>query len=89
MALDPIYIAMRDVPDFSGLGGELALDGAEQAEVARLDATLPPPSMRSEDAFEASDISEHDDQQLMAEGQARRQRARSLIKAAPGFIVKA
>ena len=36
MALDPIYIAMRDVPDFSGLGGELALDGAEQAEVARL-----------------------------------------------------
>lgn len=39
MALDPIYIAMRDVPDFSGLGGELALDGAEQAEVARLRAT--------------------------------------------------
>ena len=60
-----------------------------QAEVARLDATLPPPSMRSDDAFEASDISEHDDQQVMAEVQERRQRARSLIKASPGFIVKA
>lgn len=36
MALDPIYLAMRDVPDFAGLGGELALDGAEQAEVKRL-----------------------------------------------------
>jgi 4-alpha-glucanotransferase len=36
MALDPIYITMTDVPDFAGLGGELALDGAETAEVARL-----------------------------------------------------
>src|SRR6478736_1944611 len=36
MALDPIYISMRDLPDFAGLGGELALDGAERAEVARL-----------------------------------------------------
>ena len=36
MALDPVYIALRDVPDFSGLGGEFALEGAEQAEVARL-----------------------------------------------------
>jgi len=60
-----------------------------QAEVARLDATLPPPSMRSDDAFEASDILEHDDQQVMAEVQERRQRARSLIKATPGLIVKA
>jgi 4-alpha-glucanotransferase len=36
MALDPIYIRMAEVPDFSGLGAELALDGAEQAEVRRL-----------------------------------------------------
>lgn len=36
MALDPIYISMRELPDFAGLGGELALDAAERAEVARL-----------------------------------------------------
>jgi 4-alpha-glucanotransferase len=36
MALDPIYLTMADVPDFNGLGAELALDGAEQAEVSRL-----------------------------------------------------
>jgi 4-alpha-glucanotransferase len=36
MALDPIYISMPAVPDFSGLGGELALDGSEVAEVKRL-----------------------------------------------------
>ncbi len=36
MALDPIYISMAKVADFSGLGGELALDGAEQAEIRRL-----------------------------------------------------
>ena len=36
MALDPIYISMANVPDFAGLGGELALDGAEQAEIERL-----------------------------------------------------
>jgi len=36
MALDPIYISLPDVADFSGLGGELALDGAERSEVARL-----------------------------------------------------
>lgn len=36
MALDPIYITMGNVPDFAGLGAELALDGAEQAEVKRL-----------------------------------------------------
>jgi 4-alpha-glucanotransferase len=39
MALDPIYIAMAGVPDFAGLGGELALDGAEQAELKRLRAS--------------------------------------------------
>jgi 4-alpha-glucanotransferase len=36
MALDPIYISMPAVPDFSGLGGEHALDGAEIAEITRL-----------------------------------------------------
>ena len=36
MALDPIYITMANVADFSGLGAELALDGAEQAEIKRL-----------------------------------------------------
>jgi len=36
MAVDPIYITMSNVPDFAGIGGELALDGAEQAEVKRL-----------------------------------------------------
>ena len=33
MALDPLYIRMSSVADFSGLGGEHALDGAEQAEI--------------------------------------------------------
>jgi 4-alpha-glucanotransferase len=36
MALDPIYITMTSVADFAGLGAELALDGAEQAELKRL-----------------------------------------------------
>jgi 4-alpha-glucanotransferase len=36
MALDPIYISMSSVADFSGLGAEHALDGAEQAEIKRL-----------------------------------------------------
>ncbi len=36
MALDPIYITMASVPDFAGLGAELALDGAEQVELGRL-----------------------------------------------------
>lgn len=36
MALDPIYITMANVPDFAGIGAELALDGAEQAELGRL-----------------------------------------------------
>ena len=39
MALDPIYISMLNNADFSGLGAELALDGAEQAEVKRLRQT--------------------------------------------------
>jgi 4-alpha-glucanotransferase len=36
MALDPIYLTMVNVPDFAGLGAELALDGPDQAEVNRL-----------------------------------------------------
>ncbi len=36
MALDPIYLTLANVPDFAGLGGEHALDGAETAEIARL-----------------------------------------------------
>lgn len=39
MALDPIYITLAQVPDFAGLGGDLALDGAEVAEIARLRLT--------------------------------------------------
>ena len=39
MALDPIYITMSRLSDFAGLGAELALDGAEQAEVQRLRQT--------------------------------------------------
>ena len=36
MALDPIYLTMANVPDFAGIGAELALDGAERAELQRL-----------------------------------------------------
>jgi 4-alpha-glucanotransferase len=36
MALDPIYLSLPDVPDFTAIGGEDALDGAERAEIARL-----------------------------------------------------
>jgi 4-alpha-glucanotransferase len=36
MALDPIYITLSQVPDFAGLGGDLALDVAEVSEIARL-----------------------------------------------------
>ena len=39
MALDPIYITMAKVADFDALGAELALDGAEQAEIKRLQLT--------------------------------------------------
>jgi 4-alpha-glucanotransferase len=31
MALDPIYLSMADLPDFAGLGGELALDASDRA----------------------------------------------------------
>ncbi len=59
------------------------------ADVARLDATLPPPSMRHDEAFEASDISEFDEAHAMTDAQVKRQRARSLIKSAPGLATKA
>jgi 4-alpha-glucanotransferase len=38
MALDPIYLSLAEVEDFTALGGELALDGAERSEIARLRA---------------------------------------------------
>lgn len=57
-------------------------------EVARLEAKLPPPAMRHEDAFESSAISEADDHRLSAQGGVRKQRARSLIKPGPGLVLK-
>ena len=51
-----------------------------QAEVARLDATLPPPEMRHEDAFESSAVSEVDNHNLPEQTPVRKTRARSLIK---------
>ena len=36
MALDPIYISLPLVPDFQGLGGELAFDRADESAVAAL-----------------------------------------------------
>ena len=58
------------------------------ADVARLEATLPPPSLRHEDAFESSEITEHDETDVQAIGEARRHRARSLIKPAIGLGIK-
>jgi uncharacterized protein with NRDE domain len=59
------------------------------AEVARLEATLPPPALRQEDAFECGAITEHDENEVHAAAEHRRQRARSLIKPATGLGVKA
>jgi 4-alpha-glucanotransferase len=39
MALDPLYLSLPEVVDFSALGGDQLLDGAERAEVARLRAS--------------------------------------------------
>jgi uncharacterized protein with NRDE domain len=50
------------------------------AEALRLDATLPPPHMRLEDAFESSTISEQDNHTLTGGEAPRKARARSLIK---------
>lgn len=54
------------------------------AEVARLSATLPPPELRQEDAFESSEVSEQDQHALTptAATPERKTRARSLIKPA-------
>jgi uncharacterized protein with NRDE domain len=60
-----------------------------QDAVARLEATLPPPELRHEDAFESSAVSEQDDHALSAPGPAKRQRARSLIKSGRSRPVKA
>ncbi|HJU43832.1 MAG TPA: 4-alpha-glucanotransferase [Vicinamibacterales bacterium] len=38
MALDPIYLSLADVADFEGIGGLMALDGADRAEITRLRA---------------------------------------------------
>lgn len=51
-----------------------------EAEVAKLDATLPPPSMRHDDAFESSPVSEVDNHALPEAPAVRKTRARSLIK---------
>lgn len=55
-----------------------------EAEVAKLDATLLPPSMRHEDAFESSAVSEIDNHALPDAAPARKSRARSLIKSSSG-----
>ena len=43
MALDPIYLSLREVPDFQGLGGEFALD---RADGAALDTIRRSPGVR-------------------------------------------
>jgi uncharacterized protein with NRDE domain len=58
-----------------------------ESEVAKLEATLPPPGMRHEDAFESSDVSELADHALPVSPDSqpvRKTRARSLIK--PGRV---
>jgi uncharacterized protein with NRDE domain len=53
---------------------------AAAAELAKLDASLPPPSMRAEEPFESSDVSEQDNHALPPTPEGRKTRARSLIK---------
>ncbi|MGH9387279.1 MAG: 4-alpha-glucanotransferase [Vicinamibacterales bacterium] len=36
MALDPIYLSLPDLPDFAGLGGELAFESADEAALEAL-----------------------------------------------------
>lgn len=50
------------------------------SEVARLDATLPPPELRHDEAFESSEVSEHANHALTDVEPLRKTRARSLIK---------
>lgn len=56
------------------------------AEVARLSATLPPPSVRSDDSFESSEVQEQDNHELSTDLPVRKTRARSLIKSSPGAL---
>ncbi len=51
-----------------------------ESEVAKLDATLPPPEMRHEDAFECSEVHEDANHAPLEGLPVRKQRARSLIK---------
>jgi uncharacterized protein with NRDE domain len=50
------------------------------AEVAKLEATLPPPGMRHEDMFESSVVAEFENHALPDAAPERKTRARSLIK---------
>jgi uncharacterized protein with NRDE domain len=59
------------------------------ADVAKLEATLPPPAMRHEDAFECSDVEEDQDHALPEATTLRKTRARSLIKGGHSKAVKA
>lgn len=58
-------------------------------DVAKLEATLPPPSLRHDEVFESSAITEHDETQVNEMAETRRHRARSLIKPASGLGIKA
>ncbi len=62
---------------------------AGAAELARLNATLPPPDMRPDGSFESSDVSERDNHALPPATPARKTRARSLIKSPASRAVKA
>ncbi|HET8869499.1 MAG TPA: NRDE family protein [Aquabacterium sp.] len=60
---------------------------ADAMELARLNATLPPPNLHavgSDDRFESSDVSEHDNHDLPEGAVSRRSRARNLIKLGAG-----
>jgi uncharacterized protein with NRDE domain len=58
-------------------------------DVAKLDATLPPPEMRLEEAFESSAVHEIDNHALAASSPMRKSRARSLIKTSRVRPIKA
>jgi uncharacterized protein with NRDE domain len=62
---------------------------AAASELARLDASLPPPGTRTDEPFESSEVSEHDNHALPPIPAARKTRARSLIKASGIRPVKA
>lgn len=62
---------------------------AAETELARLNATLPPPGMHHDEKFESSDVSEHDNHALPPPPSAPKTRARSLIKSVASRPVKA